>query len=288
MNWISTFGAIVIGLMPVTYPVPELLVQTPAAEHARILEDLTTADIVYLGETHDSVADHAAQLEIVAALYRDDPKLAIGMEMFQRPFQTALDAYLAGEIDEAELRDRTEYEERWGFPWEYYAPLLRFARAHGLPVLALNAPAEATQKVSREGLASLTPAERRYLPPLEEIDTRNLPHRDWVRDIFARHDFTPNEEDFERFYAAQVLWDETMADTIARFVRERPDYRVVAIAGQGHTVYSYGIPSRVARRLQDRATLEQRSVIFSTEVAEDLTAELLAEPPIADYVWIHP
>ncbi|MEO0947530.1 MAG: ChaN family lipoprotein, partial [Cyanobacteria bacterium J06641_5] len=240
------------------------------------------------GETHDSEADHAAQLEIVTALHGDDPKLAIGMEMFQRPFQAALDAYLAGEIDEAELRDRTEYEERWGFPWEYYAPLLRFARDRSLPVLALNAPAEATRKVSRGGLAKLTAAEQRHLPSLEEIDTSNRLHRDWVRDIFAQHDFTPDEETFERFYAAQVLWDETMADTVARFVREQPNYRVVVIAGQGHTIYGYGIPSRVARRLSDRATLEQRSVIFSEEATEDLTAELQTEPPIADYIWIHP
>jgi len=40
--------------------------------------------------------------------------------------------------------------------------------------------------------------------------------------------------------------------------------------------------------LSDRATLEQRSVIFSEEAAEDLAAELQAEPPIADYIWIHP
>ncbi len=288
MNWISTFSVLFLSLSPVLCQAPALVVQAPT-ENVRILDALTTADIVYLGETHDSEADHAAQLEIVKALYRDDPQLAIGLEMFQRPFQGAIDAYLAGEIDETELRARSEYDDRWGFPWEYYAPILRFARERGLPVLALNAPAETTRKVSREGLASLSPPERRYIPPLAEIDTEGNPdHRAWVQRAFAQHDFTPSAEVFERFYAAQVVWDETMAESIATFARERPDYRIVAIAGRGHTVYGYGIPSRVARRLRDRPTLNQQSVIFTDGPSEALAAEALATPPIADHIWIHP
>lgn len=288
MHWISTLSVLFFSLTPTICQAPAVVVQAPT-EHVRILEALMAADIVYLGETHDSAADHAAQLEIVTALYEAGPQLAIGLEMFQRPFQGAIDAYLAGEIDEDELRARSEYDERWGFPWEYYAPLLRFARERGLPVLAMNAPAEATRKVSRQGLASLGPAERRYIPPLAEIDTTGNPaHREWVRATFAQHDFTPSEEVFERFYAAQVLWDETMAASIAEFARERPNYRIVAIAGRGHTIYGYGIPSRVARRLQGAAAPVQQSVLFSEEPSAALDAATQAEPPIADHIWIHP
>ena len=51
----------------------------------------------------------------------------------------------------------------------------------------------------------------------------------------------------ERFYAAQVTWDETMAETAARWVSENPGGRVVVIAGSGHCHQS-AIPRRFERR----------------------------------------
>ncbi|MGF1538593.1 MAG: ChaN family lipoprotein, partial [Elainellaceae cyanobacterium] len=73
--------------------------------------DALLVDVVYLGERHDSVQDHAAQLEIVLALYAENPDMAIALEMFQRPFQPVLDRYIAGEISEAELVAQSEYEQ---------------------------------------------------------------------------------------------------------------------------------------------------------------------------------
>ena len=67
-----------------------------------ILQQLAAANVVYLGETHDSLEDHQAQLKIIRELYRQNGKVAIALEMFQRPFQSAIDQYLAGKITEAE------------------------------------------------------------------------------------------------------------------------------------------------------------------------------------------
>ena len=39
--------------------------------------------------------------------------------MFQRPDQSVLDQYIAGKITEEQLVEQSDYEERWGFPWEY-------------------------------------------------------------------------------------------------------------------------------------------------------------------------
>ncbi len=140
------------------------------------------------------------------------------MEMFQRPFQPVIDHYLAGEIAEAELVAQTEYEARWGFPWEVYAPVLRFARANQIPVLALNTPREITRQVSGQGLASLEEEDFRYIPPLEAIDLSNDNYRDFVAAAFGDHN-GHGSFNFENFFAAQVLWDETMAETIAAFRR---------------------------------------------------------------------
>ena len=89
-----------------------------------ILKQLQAAKIVYLGETHDSESDHQQQLAIIQALFKHKSRLAIGMEMFQRPAQPILDRYLAGKISAIELRQQTEFDKRWGYKWEYYAPIL--------------------------------------------------------------------------------------------------------------------------------------------------------------------
>ncbi|NEO00703.1 MAG: ChaN family lipoprotein, partial [Moorea sp. SIO3I7] len=85
---------------------------------------------------------------------------------------------------------------------------------------------------------------------------------------------------FDNFFTAQVLWDETMAEKIALFAQANPDYQVVVIAGQGHIIYGYGIPSRVARRFNNQ--LEQISVLLGVQ-----SEKLAGENAIADYLWEH-
>ncbi|HAJ63661.1 MAG TPA: hypothetical protein DCP31_34205 [Cyanobacteria bacterium UBA8543] len=250
----------------------------------QILQELSKAKVVYLGETHDRQEDHKAQLEILQALHQQNPKIAIAMEMFQRPFQDVLDQYIAGKITEAQLVEQSEYEKRWGFPWENYAPLLRFAKTNQLPVLALNTPAEVTRKVARSGLESLTAPERKYIPPLSEIRTDNAEYRQMMQKFYAQHHQAGhgNSSSFERFFTAQVLWDETMADAIAQFIKAKPDYQVVVLAGKGHIVYGYGIPSRVARRLNNHQ-LVQRSVLLGVPETENSKGK----KAMADYFWEH-
>ena len=244
-------------------------IKTPViSSRAAILDELVQADVVYLGETHNNPDDHKAQLEILQALYQRNPKIAIAMEMFQRPYQGIIDQYLAVKITEAELIEQTEYEKRWGFPWEYYAPLLRFAKENQLPVLALNTPTEITRKVARHGLESLRIDEQKQIPPLTEIRTDNPEYRKMIQEIYAQHQQGShgNSSSFERFFTTQVLWDETMAETIAQFITANPEYQVVVIAGKGHIIYGYGIPSRVFRRI-NTPDFSQRCVLFG--VAEE-------------------
>ncbi len=251
------------------------------SNNSNIINELAKADVVYLGENHDSVLDHQAQLEIILELYRQNRDVAIALEMFQRPFQPVLDRYLAGEIDETQLREQTEYDTRWGFNWEYYAPILRFAKAHNLPLLALNTPTEITRKVARTGLESLSKSDFRYIPPIREIDTSNQDYRDAIAQIYQAHAHQGqgNSDGFENFFTAQVLWDETMAQAIAQYYQSNPNAQIVVLVGEGHILYNYGIPDRVARRMNDKS-FQQHSVRLG-EADAFLTGE--GEP--TDFVW---
>lgn len=242
----------------------------------QVLQSLRSANIIYLGEIHNSPTDHQDQLTILQDLQQHHGQIAIGLEMFQKPFQPVLDRYLAGQISETELQTQSEYQKRWGFPWENYAPLLRLAKAQKLPVIALNTPTEITRKVAKQGLASLQGVDLKYIPPIAEIDRSNRKYRDSIFASYRQHQqqATTNSKSFNRFYEAQLLWDETMAATAATFYRQHPQHRLIVIAGQAHISYGHGIPSRVNRRLQDLKPV-QKSVILSSDETWD--------PAIADF-----
>ena len=103
--------------------------------------------------------------------------------MFQRPFQPVLDRYLAGEITEQQLREQTEYDTRWGFDWEFYAPILRYARDKQISLIAINTPEEITHKVAESGIESLEKSDYRSIPPAQDIDLSNAEYRQRLQDI---------------------------------------------------------------------------------------------------------
>ena len=270
-----------IGSAPLIYR-PNQQVESAAI----VLQDLAKAEVVYLAETHDRPEDHQAQLYILQELHRLRPNLAIALEMFQRPYQPAIDRYLAGDLSEMELQRETQYQKRWGYPWEFYAPILRFAKQKKLPVVALNTPTEITRKVSRTGLDSLTLAEQQWIPPKSAIRLEPAAYRDRIRQIYDEiHAGSGNSANFEKFFLAQVLWDETMADRIASTLQKRPDRLIVVLVGQGHVLYGDGIPNRVARRAGTngflRRPLQQRSLLLNP--SQDIQKQ--AGSAIADYFW---
>ncbi len=246
-----------------------------------VLTRLAQSQVIYLGETHDRPQDHVAQLEILRSLYNQNSKIAVALEMFQRPYQKALDQFIAGEITEAQLRSQSQYDQRWGFDWDYYAPVLRFAREKQIPLIALNTPTEVTRKVAQKGLSSLTSAEQKWIPPLKEIQTNNPAYRQRLLEIYQQsHQHAGAADNFERFFQAQVLWDETMAAAIAKFLNQNPDYQVVVLAGQGHVIYGDGIPSRVTRRRDQRPEpLQQKILLLNPQQLPE------ASRPAADYFW---
>jgi uncharacterized iron-regulated protein len=245
--------------------------------------------VIYLGETHDQSADHALQLQAIQALQPTGP-LAIGLEMFQRPYQSVLDRYSRGEINEAQLLRDSDYAKRWGFPWALYAPIIRFALTNKVPMIALNTPTEVTRKVGKQGLDALNFADKRFIPPISEISLGPDRYRDRLRPIYESiHQGSGSKakkgssDGFERFFQAQVLWDETMADRISQFVLAHPDTKLVVLVGQGHVVYGDGIPDRVARRLKQRLPQFQQATILLNP-----DSDLATDPRPADYFWRGP
>jgi uncharacterized iron-regulated protein len=233
------------GIQKVLREEPKVIDLSTLTKLSDVIERVGAKKIVYVGEAHDKFSHHEVQLQVLQGLYRKHPKVALGMEMFQRPYQKALDDYVAGAIDERTFLKRSEYFKRWDVDYNLYKPILDFAKAQRIPVVALNLSREIVEKVSKGGLDSLSEEERREIP--QELDFSDQGYRDRLKEAFAAHP-SSQEKNFGFFYQAQILWDETMAESIDAFLKKNPDFRMVVAAGAGHLWYGSGIPKRAFRR----------------------------------------
>lgn len=261
------------GFFLIHYPDELVSIAVPIIENnskQQVIRELKQNNVIYLAENHDQPEEHQAQLAIITQLHdvQLNPKrdLAIALEMFQRPFQPVLDRYLAGEITEVELKEQTEYDNRWGYDWEYYAPVLRLAQKHQIPLIALNTPSEVTLKVANTGLDSLVKDDFRYIPALADIKLDNPEYRANLVAVYQEHSQNGhgNSDGFENFLAAQVLWDETMAEAIANYYQNNPQSQIIVLVGQGHVINNHGIPDRVTRRIT-APSFSQTSVLLEKQ-----------------------
>lgn len=247
------------GVSEVDPPLPDIVAAAAMPIHAlwgdetlseaELYERLAEAPGICFGESHGYAETHYAEARALFALSRrardDGRPFALGFEMFQRPFQAALDGYVAGTLSDVELIVQSEYEERWAIDFDYYRALLERARSFGLPALALNAPAELTRKIARTGLASLSEEERAQLP---ELDLNDPEHIAYIYSLFGVLPGHEAESGLGNYYVAQTVWDETMADTAARWLSASGDAaQIITFNGSAHCHQS-AIPRRITRR----------------------------------------
>jgi uncharacterized iron-regulated protein len=265
-----------------------------------------SAQVVCLGEEHKNPHHHWAQLESVEQLLKQKAwtSPALGMEMFQRPFQGVLDDYANSRIDEAALISRSGWEERWSYDFGFYRPQMqRVIAVHG-NLLALNAARELTKKVVRQGLESLLPDEKSQVPELKLDDAE---HRAWFDGIMAEMSgdggahavhgsaaapaapVVPTAPQsapamampsMDRVYTVQVMWDESMADGAARWISADRSRHLAILAGAGHCH-----DSAVVRRVKRRGISSTISIRPVLDMGDGELAAALAKP-MNDYLFV--
>lgn len=222
-----------------------------------LVEKLSRADVVFIGEQHDDPATHRAELAYLAAIGAKRDNVVVSLEMFERDVQSVVDSYLTGSITDSVFLATSR-------PWpnyiKDYRPLVELARARGWPVLASNIPRRLASAVSKAGLAAVDtmPAGDRALMARD----LSCPH-DTYFERFAEEmsghsaggggasaaDASAAAAMTNRFYEAQCTKDETMAESIvAAMDRAGPGAVVVHFNGAFHSNMHLGTAARVARR----------------------------------------
>ena len=238
-----------------------------------LIRQLTKRRLVFVGEAHSNAEDHLIEVQILQALLARRPRPDVAMEFFQVDQQQAIDRYFQGKTGENLFLKEAAWHENWSFPYRYYRPLILATREHDSRLFAINGPRRIVKKVARNGIDSLSPRERNFIA--NHIDLTNLEHRAFLKKIFSQHAHG-DLGNFEYFYQAQCVWEDTMAEHIAELLKKYPGPLIV-FAGNGHILNRYGIPNRVRRRI---------TVTMATVVIHAVYRPITFKKNGADFIWL--
>ncbi|URQ95130.1 ChaN family lipoprotein [Vibrio sp. SCSIO 43097] len=218
---------------------------TPSGEHIALSKlpiELQQADVILIGEWHTHAGVHRFQTDMLKQLTSYDRSLALSMEQFTRDKQPVVDAYLRGEIGEQYLMKQAN---AWPNYESDYRPLVEFAKQKNLPIIAANAPKSIVRCIGRQGLDyinKLDDDQRMFIA--QAINTGSSPYKE--KFMASMHHGKP--EQTEKQFAAQVTWDETMAESIVSYLDDNPGAQVVHVAGKFHTEQGLGTAASILSR----------------------------------------
>lgn len=237
----------------------------------QLVEKLSQAKIVYVGERHTASGHHKAQLQIIQALADKKGHIRVGMEMFDHTYQAKLDRWSAGQMQWPEFLMQVHWYANWRFNDTLYQDILAYIQKENLKLVGINIPFHLPPKIAVGGLNSLSKSERRLLP--DRIDTTQADHRAYLEQIFRMHTFK-GRKDFNNFYAAQCAWEDGMAQNIADNLDNET---MVVVVGNGHIIRKFGIPNRAFARNQ--------APFLTVYMA---TPEMQVSTKDGDFIWVTP
>lgn len=235
---------------------------------------LTDADVILIGEWHTHAGVHRFQTDLIQQLITENKTVALSMEQFSRDKQDVVDEYLAGTIGEQVLITNGA---AWPNYESDYRPLVELAKSNDLDIIAANAPKPIVRCIGRQGLDylnKLTDKERSFLA--SDIDTSTTPYKE--KFMASMHHGKP--EQTEKQFAAQVTWDETMAESIVTYLAQNNGSQVVHIAGKFHTELGLGTKASILKRNGNLKVAVVTPVPDNTSTSGNDFRLVVIEPPV--------
>ena len=236
-----------------------------------LIADLSIVRIVFVGEKHTDPAHHEIQLKVIKELFKTNPDIAVGMEMFDYTYQGVLDQWSDGKLGQKEFLEKTHWHANWRYDFALYKDILDFIKENKIKLVGLNIPFYIQSRIRVGGIKNLSVKDKKHLP--DKIDTSNTAHRNYVESVYKLHHHKVRKN-FDYFYEAQCVWEEIMAQSIARGIKND---KMVVLSGNGHIIRKFGIPDRVFSRIKEP---------FRTIYPERPGSEVMLS--YADYIWVTP
>lgn len=106
-----------------------------AMDQRHLFARLKKAEIVLVGDFHAQKQSARGFLRIVRKM---KVAVVLAVECLCEKDQPAIDLFLKGELSEKDFLSRVSWKKNWGFPWENYRPLFKWAQIHKTPVYGIN------------------------------------------------------------------------------------------------------------------------------------------------------
>ena len=204
-------------------------------QHATPTAAPASADLLLLGEVHDSMAGHAARAAMLRTRIEAGWRPTIAMEQFDTGQQAALDAAVRDCAD-AECVVKKVAPEKSSWTWAYYTPVIALAMEYKLPLRAANLSRGDASKIVKGGFAAALSPELVARYQLDALPAALLTAQETeVRDS---HCGALPETMVSPMAKAQIARDVVMAETM----RMHATTGVVLIAGNGHVRKDIAVP----------------------------------------------
>lgn len=270
-------------------------------------DKLTGYDVIMFGEFHDQRVLHELEADLLEVLLQKIPaanahtsgnieqpdiavqakmaaqsgeaeenfggktSLVLSMEMFERDVQPQLNSYLAGDISEEAFLAQAR-------PWPNYntdyRPLVELARLAECDVLAANVPryfaAQYAKSGNLDGLNKEWMAEKTYTP---EGAYKERFFQAMEENSAAGGMALPPSR-YQAMYQAQCLKDDTMAESISRYMEAHPSALVYHVQGEFHGSSHLGVAQKL-QALQPQvkiaviAPVKREKAVSDAEFAEE-------------------
>lgn len=212
----------------------------------RVMERLVGAEVILLGEVHDSQPIHRRQVELLDALDGADRPVVLAMEQLDRRGGGEV-----GGMNDDSLADGRARAEAGGFDfdswgWHQYGRLFDWAARHEVPLWPLNLSRDKAMAVAMaDGDEWRDRLDDRTLGWIDALaPTLSLPddEQEALIDVLERsHCRTIPDAMSRRLARAQVARDLVMAEAITAARETYPDHRVVAVMGNQHARLDRGV-----------------------------------------------
>lgn len=230
-------------------------------------------DIILFGEKHDDEFTHKLESITFESMFKNNKKIALSLEMFEKDVQNILDSYLKNEITESEFLQSSR-------PWPNYQtdykPLIEFARENKIPVIASNIPRKFASIISKSGKDSLYKTENikdLFFEPVVDLQSYKERFFEFMSSIMPTSPMGNLNK--ENTYISQLFKDATMAGSIKNFLNANKDYKILHICGEFHSNYHLGIYSQLEKMLPDRKIVTI-AIVDSTDF----------DPQLADFIFV--
>ncbi len=118
-----------------------------AIDKKHLFARLASADLVIVGDFHAQKQSTRGFLRIIRKL---KSPIVLALECLTEEDQAVIDLFMDGKLAEKDFLSRVAWKKKWGFPWENYRPLFKWAQQNKVRIYGINAAPSALSLLKRD------------------------------------------------------------------------------------------------------------------------------------------